>query len=55
MDGSIIIGHAIIASRDLLDKSKLCHLRLRHVRERSLVELYKQDLIGSKKLNELEV
>ncbi|RDX86307.1 hypothetical protein CR513_32380, partial [Mucuna pruriens] len=52
-DASIIIAHASIASQTPHDKTKLWHLKLGHVSERGLVELEKQNLLTSDKLDKL--
>jgi hypothetical protein len=54
LDGSIVIGHASLASEASHNKFEYWHLRLRHVSERSLVELAKQGFPGKEKLDKLE-
>jgi hypothetical protein len=54
LEGSTIIAHESVASVDTLNITKLWYLRLGHVSERSIVELAKQGLLGSEKLNKLE-
>jgi len=54
LDGSIVIGHAFVASVASHNKSELWHLRLGHVNERGLVDLSKQGLLGNDKLDKLE-
>jgi len=53
LEGFIVIAHASVSSIDILDITKLWHLRLGHVSERGLVELAKQGLLGNEKLNKL--
>jgi len=53
LEGFIVIAHASVASVDILDITKLWHLRLGHASERGLVELAKQGLLGNEKLNKL--
>lgn len=47
-------GNASLYRQDFYDKTKLCHLRLGHVKEISLVELAKKGFPNSKKMNKLE-
>lgn len=54
LDDSIIIGHISVTSKDVLDKSKMWQLKLRHVSEKCLVELSKQGLLWGEELNKLE-
>jgi len=54
LDGSILIGHASVASVTSHNNSELWHLRLGHINERGLVKLSKQSLLGKNKFDKLE-
>ncbi|XP_027368866.1 uncharacterized protein LOC113874851 [Abrus precatorius] len=52
--GKHVYAHASVASQTMQDKTKLWHLRLRHISERGLVELNKQKPLGDDRMEKLE-
>lgn len=53
LEGSTVIGEVSVSSSASENKTRLWHLRLRHISQKSLIELSKLGLLGEDKIKDL--